>query len=147
MGEVSGIVYRLFIDLHNHVAGMEARFFRAAAFFNIAHQHAVTIFHAKEFTQLRGQVLDHQAAAHGGHRSHHRNSRNFNRCHVNLGHFHMKILHIAHGKFFVPVGQLQFDGKGRAVAAQAEFNDAAGRRLVDHPAQLGRAFPQALRSS
>ena len=38
------------------------------------------------------------------------------------------------------VGELNLNRKGLAVAADAEVNDASGRRLMDHAAQLRTAF-------
>src|SRR5271157_4101117 len=63
MCEVGRIVYRLVVDLDDHIPGTESGLFPAAAFFHRAHQHAFAVLDPKEVSQLRGKVFHHQPAA------------------------------------------------------------------------------------
>ena len=109
--EIAGVVHRLVVDLHDHVSSAEAGLLRAAAFLDGAHQDAVTILHAEELSQLRGDVLHHQSAPRRGRDHHHVDRRNVDVGNVNLGNLNMKVFMVmAHcaGKLGVLVGQLYF---------------------------------------
>src|SRR6266849_106044 len=136
MRKVRGIVHRLVVDLDDDIPGSESALIPATAFFHRAHQHALAVLDPKEFSQLRGNVLDHQSAPQRRVDDDHRNR------YVEVGQRgHLR--HPGHDvdlrlpfHRLVPVGELHLDRQWLAVTADAEIDHAARRRLLNHPTQL-----------
>src|ERR1039458_36505 len=138
MREVGGIVHRLVVDLDDHISGTDSGLFSAAAFFHRAHQHAVAALDPKEISQLRCNVFHHQPAAHPGVDDDDRDRQVEVRQVRQLGHlWHLELTVLTPPRRLVPVGELHLDRHSLTVAADAEIHDAAGRRFLNHPAQLG----------
>src|SRR5579864_5393506 len=91
MGEVAGVVYRLIVDLDDHVAGMETGLLCAASFLYCAHQHAIAILDAEEVSKLRRDVLHHQPAARRGSYYNHVHRRDIDIGDVNGGNVYMDV--------------------------------------------------------
>src|SRR5271157_1267650 len=138
MCEVGRIVYRLVVDLDDHIPGTESGLFPAAAFFHRAHQHAFAVLDPKEVSQLRGKVFHHQPAAQRRVDDDHRDGHVEVRHRGDLRHVELEFAALWRPSHrLVPVGKLHLDRQGLTVAADAEIHHAARWRFFNHPAQLG----------